>query len=72
MIISLILLEETRVDVYVSLSILVYFVSTSILPSIRENADLKYVDAFLITVFMVVVALRVAEVLGYKLPGGIR
>jgi len=62
-------LGESRVDAYVAVSILVYFVSTSILPSIRRYADLKLLDAALILVFGVIVAVRVLEILGYKIPG---
>jgi hypothetical protein len=72
MIISLLLLGETRVDVYISLSVLVYFISTSILPEIRERADLKAADIILITIFVIIVSLRVLEVLGYNIPGMMR
>ncbi len=72
MTISLLLLGEKRVDVYASLSILVYFISTSILPELRERADLKIIDILLITAFIIIVSLRVAEVLGYNIPGMIK
>lgn len=69
MTLSLVLSGETRVDVYASLSILVYFVSTSVLPDIREKTDLRVLDIFLISVFAVIVTIRVAEILGYSIPG---
>jgi len=69
MTISLVLSGETRWDVYVSLSILVYFVSTSVLPDIREKTDLRLLDIFLIAVFSLIVTVRVAEILGYTIPG---
>lgn len=69
MTVSLVLSGETRVDVYVSLSILVYFVSTSVLPGIREKTDLRLLDIFLIAVFILIVTIRVAEILGYTIPG---
>lgn len=66
---SLVMLGETRVDVYVSLSILVYFVATSILPNIREKSSLRVLDVFLVMIFMLIVTVRVAEILGYSIPG---
>ncbi|MEB3846101.1 MAG: hypothetical protein GSR83_03530 [Desulfurococcales archaeon] len=69
MTISLVLSGETRWDVYVSLSIMVYFVSTSILPGIREKSNLRLLDIFLIIVFSVIVTIKIAEILGYEIPG---
>lgn len=65
---ALIILGERRVDAYVSISILVYFIATSILPEIRAHCDLRLVDYALITVFTLIIALRVLDILGYKLP----
>ena len=69
MTVSLILAGETRFDAYVSLSILVYFVSTSVLPNIRGKTDLRLIDIIFIVTFMVIVAVRVADILGYTIPG---
>ncbi|AFL66808.1 hypothetical protein Desfe_0920 [Desulfurococcus amylolyticus DSM 16532] len=65
---AFVLLGERRVDAYVSISILVYFIATSILPEIRAHCDLRLVDYALITVFTLIIALRVLDTLGYKLP----
>lgn len=65
---AFVLLGERRVDAYVSISILVYFIATSILPEIRARCDLRLVDYALITVFTLIIALRVLDILGYKLP----
>jgi len=66
---SLVLLGESRADAYVAVSILVYFVSSSVLPNIRKYSDLRIVDAAFVAVFIVIVALRVLEILGYSIPG---
>jgi hypothetical protein len=63
---ALVLLGEYRIDAYLAISILIYFVLTTILPNIRRQADLRITDILFIIVFIVIVALRVLEVLGYK------
>jgi len=67
---SLAVLGEKRPDAYVSVSVLVYFVATSVLPSLRRSADLRVADIALAAVFLVVVALRVLSILGYAHFGG--
>jgi len=64
---SLTILGESRIDAYVSIAILTYFISTTILPSIREASNLRLVDIVLIAVFAFIVAVRVLEILGYRL-----
>ncbi len=66
---SLAVLGEKRIDAYLSMAILVYFVSTSILPTIREHSRLTIMDILLFTVFMAIVAYRVLSILGYSLWG---
>jgi len=61
-------LGESRIDAYVSVSILIYFVSTTIQPSIREYSDLRVLDALLIALFSLIVVFRVLEILGYRIP----
>jgi len=61
-------LGESRIDAYVSVSILIYFVSTTIQPSIRKYSDLRVLDALLIALFSLIVVLRVLEILGYRIP----
>jgi len=61
-------LGETRVDAYVSVSILIYFVATTIQPNIRRYSDLRVLDALLIALFSLIVVFRVLEILGYKVP----
>jgi len=60
-------LGEDRPDAYVSVSILIYFVSTTVLPSFRKYSDLRILDAVLIAVFSAIAAVRVLEILGYML-----
>jgi len=62
---ALALLGETRADAYVAVSVLVYFVSSSLLPSIRKYSDLRAVDAALAALFCALVALRILDILGY-------
>jgi len=66
---SLALLGESRADAYVAVSILVYFVSSSVLPNIRRYSDLRIVDAALVVMFIAIVVLRILEILGYSIPG---
>lgn len=61
-------LGESRIDAYVSVSILIYFVSTTIQPSIRKYSDLRVLDALLIALFSLIVVFRVLEILGYRMP----
>lgn len=51
-------------DAYLSIAILVYFIYTAVDPSIRGRADMRVLDAALITVFIAVVAVRVLRILG--------
>jgi len=61
-------LGEARIDAYVSVSILIYFVATTIQPSIRKYSDLRVLDALLIALFSLIVVFRVLEILGYRMP----
>jgi len=61
-------LGEARIDAYVSVSILIYFVATTIQPSIRKYSDLRVLDAPLIALFSLIVVFRVLEILGYRMP----
>lgn len=54
---------ETRPDAYVSVSILIYFVYTAVDPTIRRYSKLKLLDIALVTMFMMIVIVRVLEVL---------
>lgn len=65
---ALSLLGESRIDAYISISILIYFVSTTILPNIRKYSNLRIVDIILIVLFGLIVTLRVLEILGYRIP----
>jgi len=62
--VALVLVGESRPDVYLSMSILIYFIYTSVDYSLRIKARLKVVDAVLFTVFAAVVAVRVLMILG--------
>ncbi len=64
--IILILIGENRPDVYVSITILVYFIYISLDTSIRENTDLKLVNMLLLIIFFIIVAYRVLEILGIR------
>jgi len=66
---ALALLGESRIDAYIAISILIYFISSSILPNIRRYTDLKTVDIALITIFIIIVILRILEILGYSIFG---
>lgn len=57
---------ERRPDVYVSISILIYFSYISLDSSIRENTSLKMLDVFLFIIFMLIVTYRVLAVLGIR------
>ncbi|MEM1623617.1 MAG: hypothetical protein QXU65_06660 [Sulfolobales archaeon] len=58
------LLGEDRVDAYTSVNILVYFVSYAVTrPSVGKSKAVRYLNAFLLLLFALVVAWRVYEVL---------
>ena len=61
--IALVLVGESRPDVYLSITILMYFIYTSINYSIRSRARLRILDAILLFVFLAIVTYRVLEVL---------
>ena len=63
----LMFLHEVRVDVYVSLYILEYFVLYSVLSPIGARADryLSMLSYILFTVFIIIVSYRVLVILGY-------
>lgn len=60
----LILLGEERPDVYMLVTILVYFTATGLLPSARREARLWVADIVLLLVFTATVAYRVATAIG--------
>lgn len=62
-IISFILIGETRPDVYLSISILIYFIYTSISRNIRLRAKLTILDISLLTVFSIIVIYRILTIL---------
>ena len=62
-VIALVLVGESRPDVYLSITILMYFIYTSINYSIRSRARLRILDAILLFVFLAIVTYRVLEVL---------
>lgn len=59
----LVIVGESRPDTYLSVAILLYFIYTSVDPSIRRYTNLKPLDIGLITVFIIIVAIRVLQVL---------
>ncbi len=61
--VALALLGESRPDVYFSMSVLTYFIYTSIDPTLRSRSKLAPIDAALIIAFSAVIALRVIQVL---------
>jgi len=62
-IISFILIGETRPDVYLSISILIYFIYTSVSRNIRLRAKLTILDISLLTVFSIIVVYRILTIL---------
>jgi len=62
-VIALVLVGESRPDVYLSITILIYFIYTSINYSIRSRAKLKILDTILLLIFLTIVTYRVLEVL---------
>ncbi len=63
--VALVLVGESRPDVYLSISILIYFIYTSVDYSLRIKARLRIVDVTLFAVFAAVVAIRVLMILGF-------
>lgn len=63
MTISFVLVGETRPDAYLSISILVYFIFTSISHNIRLRAKLIILDISLLTIFMIIVTYRILTIL---------
>jgi hypothetical protein len=61
--ISLYLLGERRVDVYVSLNILSYYVSYAIMRPSYTSRSIRLLNIVLFAVFTVIVSFRVYEVL---------
>ncbi|MEM4567563.1 MAG: hypothetical protein QXM48_04480 [Sulfolobales archaeon] len=59
----LIYVGEVRPDAYLAVAILVYFIYTSVNHSFRSKIYLKPVDIVLITVFAIIVAYKVYEIL---------
>lgn len=63
MTISFVLVGETRPDAYLSISILVYFIFTSISHNIRLRAKLIILDISLLTILMIIVTYRILTIL---------
>lgn len=57
---------ERRPDVYVSVSILIYFIYILLDSSIRENTSLRVLNIFLFIVFVLIMTYRVLAILGIK------
>lgn len=57
------IVSESRIDAYVSTTILIYFVYTTIDPHIRRYSNLKPIDITLIAIFTLIVAIRILDVL---------
>ncbi len=55
---------ERRADAYVSVSILIYFVYTSIDPEMRLKFKLKTLDIAYFLVFSAIVTVRILSILG--------
>ena len=62
-VISFVLLGESRPDVYVSVTILNYFIVTSLSYSLRSTTKIKFLDIALLIVFMVIVTYRILAIL---------
>ncbi|MEM1645640.1 MAG: hypothetical protein QXL96_07210 [Ignisphaera sp.] len=60
----LILVDESRPDAYISVSILIYFIYTAVDPRIRKYSKVVYLDLGFIVVFTSIVFIRILEVLG--------
>jgi hypothetical protein len=60
---SLCLLGEKRVDLYVSLNILAYYVSYALVRPGVGGVVVRALNALLLAVFLIIVAFRVYEVL---------
>lgn len=61
---ALVVLGEDRPDAYLAISILIYFIYTSIDPEIRRYSSLLPLDIALATIFIIIAAIRVLKVLG--------
>jgi len=60
---ALSLLGEQRVDAYVSVAILSYYVATSVASELRSRSKLLPLDVSLLLLFSYIVAIRILEVL---------
>lgn len=67
--IALVLLGEQRIDVYIALFILVYFVSLTLLGSSIVEKGLKKVNILFIVIFMLIVTYRIWRILYPETPG---
>lgn len=59
----LIVVGESRLDAYIAITIILYFIYTAIDPMLRRRANLKILDIALVSVFVIIVAVRVLMVL---------
>lgn len=55
---------ESRPDAYISTTILLYFIYTSIDTSLRKRSKLLYLDIAFIVIFVGIVSYRVLQILG--------
>lgn len=62
---TLVLINDRRPDVYVSVSALLYFLYLSLDEGVRRNTKLTPVSAVIAAAFTVAVAYRVAKMLGW-------
>lgn len=59
----LIMVDESRPDAYIAVTIILYFIYTAVDPTLRRRANLRILDIVLISAFMVIVTVRVLMVL---------
>lgn len=60
---SLYLLSEKRIDTYVSLNILAYYVSYAVIRPSYTTKSARYLNIVLFAIFAIIVSFRVYEVL---------
>lgn len=61
--ILLVILDESRPDAYLSVSILLYFIYTAIDSTIKRYVNTKFLDIGLVLIFIAIVAFRVIDIL---------
>jgi len=60
---------ESRLDVYYSISTLIYLITVELLLPVKERYRRRVylVEAVLVSIFFIIVAFRVAEILGWRI-----